>query len=141
MPKTRKYYEELACPLGMLENDDVRALRDAFHKGEPIELWTAQDGWKVTTIHPHYWNLDIPRRLKELPVIKPSVDWSQVPDCWNWMATDKDGGTFFFRTEPSIVGMYWKGSEHANIVVHMMHTSFVPGTCDWKDSLVQRPQV
>lgn len=70
---------------------------------------------------------------------KPSINWDHVSDIYKYMATDKSGSTYLFDNIPilSIDHMIWCKSSGRTIGVSGFK-SFNPGTCDWRDSLVQR---
>lgn len=72
---------------------------------------------------------------------KPSIDWSHVSPAYTHMATDKDGRTWLYHKEPTRQSEWVQFANlDAPIVKAESFVSFKPGTCDWKDSLVARPQ-
>lgn len=70
---------------------------------------------------------------------KPSIDWSHVAPQFKWIATNCDGYTWLYDDQPEILVKMWRYNGSHCIEVDAF-ASFVPGTCDWKDSLVQRPE-
>lgn len=70
---------------------------------------------------------------------KPSIDWSHIADEYKWLAVDECGHVYVYDTEPFVFDDYWKIkdglAERCTIL-----KSFKAGTCDWKDSLVKRPE-
>lgn len=74
----------------------------------------------------------------ELVKNKPSIDWSHVKPEFKYMATDSDGISYFYTDKPALCNEYWydNGSTHCEASAH---SSYKAGTCDWKDSLVKRP--
>ena len=70
---------------------------------------------------------------------KPSIDWSQVKEEYKWLSVDKDGGAYVYEDEPERSGSdYWFSHNGSLNEVNGL-ASYVPGTCNWKDSLVKRP--
>ena len=68
---------------------------------------------------------------------KPSINWDHVAPEYVAMATNGYRKTLLFCGVPEKVGESWL-SEYGSEVVRPF-ASFVPGTCDWRDSLVIRP--
>lgn len=73
---------------------------------------------------------------------KPSIDWSHVSPAYTHMATDRDGRTWLYHKEPLCGGRQWLDTCSLDFPVSRAGTfaSFKAGICDWKDSLVARPQ-
>lgn len=69
---------------------------------------------------------------------KPSINWSHVSPEYNYLAQDADGYGYLCGKEPSRNTTIW-GMESLYISATTF-TSYIPGTCDWKDSLVKRPE-
>jgi hypothetical protein len=71
------------------------------------------------------------------PTAKPSINWDHVGGEFNTMATDEGGLTFLHEDPPTLGSNLW----HCLGWIQLANdfTSFTPGTCDWKDSLVLRP--
>lgn len=69
---------------------------------------------------------------------KPSIDWSHVNERFQWLATDDDGKSYLYVEEPLQDEHRWEtGLTFASAA---NFASFVPGTCNWKHSLVKRPE-
>lgn len=77
--------------------------------------------------------------IYEEPKTKPSIDWKHVSPKFNYLATDENGITCLFEEEPSIEDTYWYCDTGYYLEANVF-SSFVEGTCDWKDSLVKRPE-
>lgn len=70
---------------------------------------------------------------------KPSIDWSHVEEDYKWLAVNAYGGADVYENEPKVgAGGYWYNPKGGSNKVNVL-ASYVPGTCDWKDSLVKRP--
>ena len=74
---------------------------------------------------------------------KPSINWDHVAPDYKWLARDSDGDAFLYMSEPHVdfedheLG-WWNTAGDA---IHpAAFASYTPGTCDWKDSLVKRPE-
>ena len=69
--------------------------------------------------------------------VKPSIDWSHVSPEYNYLAQDENGDGYLCGKNPQRTNMIW--SMEAPYISATTFTSYEPGTCDWKDSLVKRP--
>jgi hypothetical protein len=72
-------------------------------------------------------------------VAKPSINWEHVDSKFNYLAEDANGDAFLYEKEPFIT-MTAFGSRGGEIAEVHMFASYVKGTCDWKESLVKRPE-
>ena len=70
-------------------------------------------------------------------VTKPSIDWSHVSENFQWLAMDSGGLHHLFSEEPELISTEW--TTHALYIYAEHFASFTPGSCDWQDSLVKRP--
>ena len=70
-------------------------------------------------------------------ITKPSIDWSHVSPEYNYLAQDENGDGYLCGKKPHRASIAWS-METPNTRANTF-TSYVPGTCDWKDSLVERP--
>lgn len=69
---------------------------------------------------------------------KPSIDWSHVHPDYKWMAKDEDGEMWLYEVEPSLAVSGWVAGYLGGMQA-MCFASAKPGSCHWRDSLVQRP--
>lgn len=69
---------------------------------------------------------------------KPSIDWSHVSSEYNYLVQDSDDEGYLCGREPSRHTSAWGIDDPC--ISATTFTSYVPGTCDWKDSLVKRPE-
>ena len=68
---------------------------------------------------------------------KPSIDWNHVSPEYNYLAQDSNGQGYLCGKNPSRHIFAWvMNSPYTRATTF---TSYVPGTCDWQDSLVKRP--
>jgi len=114
-------------PFGELDRETKLALFAAWLDGAQIEC-SGMVG------HPGWYKFHTYR----VAVTKPSIDWSHVAPQFKWMATDADGRTFVYNAQPVLGFCGWDVAGMG--VIATAFASFTPGTCDWKDSLVRRPE-
>ena len=120
---------------GELAELDQMALFAAWLRGEVIENYCTNSKWYLNN-HPS-WANGVAYRIKPVELTKPSIDWSHVHEDYKWMATDEEGGTFVFTSLPRLKRDVWSNDHDEPEAA--IFTSFKVGTCDWKDSLVERP--
>lgn len=70
---------------------------------------------------------------------KPSVNWEHVSSKFNYLAEDADGGVFFYEDKPYTSTETWMVDNGDLTEAHVL-ASYTKGTCDWKESLVKRPE-
>ena len=71
--------------------------------------------------------------------VKPSIDWNHVSEDFKYLAMDADGECYIYSDKPSRGEWQWQWVSSLRLTVADHFASFTPGTCDWKDSLVKRP--
>lgn len=72
---------------------------------------------------------------------KDSIDWSHVHERYKWMARDSDGDAIIFENKPCIPTRYSRfWSPDGKFVFADDYASYKQGTCDWRESLVERPK-
>ena len=71
-------------------------------------------------------------------VTKPSIDWSHVSEDFKYLAMDESCLHHLFTEKPMQATLEW--ATHHPYIYAGHFASFTPGTCDWKDSLVKRPE-
>ena len=69
--------------------------------------------------------------------VKPSIEWSHVSENFQYLAMDSGGLHHLFTEKPEPIAVEW--TTHALYIYAEHFASFTPGTCNWKDSLVKRP--
>ena len=70
-------------------------------------------------------------------ITKPSIDWSHVSPEYNYLAQDENGQGYLCGKNPHRMNTAW--CMETPYTRATTFTSYEPGTCDWKDSLVKRP--
>ena len=69
--------------------------------------------------------------------LKPSIDWNHVSEGFQYLAMDADGESYLYTDKPQQGEWQWMSILRLAVADHF--ASFTYGTCDWKDSLVERP--
>lgn len=124
----------------LLDEAYGQGAKDFFkgYKGE-VHYFSASCRGFVGTDDPA-WAYTAVYRLMPAPATKPSIDWSHVSKDFKWLAQDEDGVAYLYSEKPTKDGeegrWTYEGGELREVSVF---ASFKPGTCDWEDSLVQRP--
>ena len=71
---------------------------------------------------------------------KPSINWEYVEERFKWLTTNMDGSTWMHEYKPTAgVAGIWLPSKGESFKINGL-ASYSPGTCDWQDSLVKRPE-
>ena len=70
-------------------------------------------------------------------VTKPTIDWSHVSPEYNYLAQDANGDGYLCGKNPHRKNTAW--TMESPYIRATTFTSYEPGGCDWKDSLVERP--
>ena len=125
---------KITTPFGLLDDETQNALR--VHGG-PYEVFQTNGAWGVC-ISP-WWGTTNTYRVKPRPLTKPSIDWSQVTQEWRWLVRDIDGSMYLYKVEPKKRYRGWV-FDAGNTIYCGHFVSCCPGTCDWRDSLVERPK-
>lgn len=71
-------------------------------------------------------------------VTKPTINWEHVHNKFKWVAQDNGGGCWLYEERPDKIDGEWNCSS-GDCAPAEGFVSLVHGTCDWKDSLVERP--
>ena len=72
-------------------------------------------------------------------VTKPTVNWDHVNSRYNYLAQDESGTCWVYEHVPILIEDEWASSRGDCTPADCLQ-SLVPGTCFWKDSLVERPE-
>ena len=112
--------------------------RVEVHFGEIPEYYN-QDGkyrtYVLQTLFPY--PVEIVKK-----VTKPSIDWNHVAPKYKYLSEDSDGSAFLYEEEPYVAddASAWC-AQSDELVEANGFASYMKGTCDWKDSLIKRPEV
>ena len=111
----------------------------AYVEGKKIQY--CDDGWDWDVVDNPSWDwIGIEYRVK--PVSKPSINWDHVHPDYKYLYMDSDGSSYIVASEPTqgVAFVCWLIEDDDGYVPAEIFASFVPGDCDWKESLVQRPE-
>jgi hypothetical protein len=72
------------------------------------------------------------------PSTKPSIDWSHVASEYRYLARDGNGCVYLYVHRPLKGLESWR--PRGEYFGARAFASYTPGSCDWKDSLVERPE-
>jgi hypothetical protein len=118
------------------------AVMQAALEGKAIEacsIFYKDDIWEEFKGEPYFNWFEFDYRVKEVQLTKPSIKWEHVHSEFKWMATDEDNQTYLYTVCPYLDEYLWDfvggqctGADY--------FASFVSGTCNWEDSLVERPK-
>lgn len=122
---------------GELTDEEAAAIFLAHRRGEAIETLNAYNEW-VKVSRPCWVYESVYRIKPEPPPHKHSIDWSHVAPQFKWMAEDEDGSAWIYDAPPSLDAEEWWREGDVVARVDDLFASYRPGTCDWKDSLVER---
>ena len=71
-------------------------------------------------------------------VTKPTVNWDHVSSRYNYLAQDESGTCWVYEHVPILIEDEWASSRGDCTPADCLQ-SLVPGSCFWKDSLIERP--
>lgn len=92
------------------------------------------ESWSVATAP--MWDPHTQYRIKQT---KPSIDWSQVSPEYKWLARDSSSLCgYLYKNKPHKDCGAWDSSGGCSKAG--VFASYRPGTCDWEESLVERPE-
>ena len=117
-----------------MTQEERAALFEAWFQGNKIEYYESGT-WYITELP--YWR---PNSAYRIALRKPSINWSHVAPKYKWLARDKQGKCWLLTQRPFEGKNDWL---FCNFETRMedQFASFDPGTCDWRESLVRRPEV
>ena len=139
---TDKMLEENTTPWGLLSLDMRNALQ-ACNLNE-LEIYMGVSGWTEPIRYPSLMDHTATLRKKPAPPTKPDIPWDAIKDEFKWAARNKSGVVYVFTHIPEVSPSFscWDmsysfGPQRSRNLGSLV--KFDPGTCDWQDSLVQRP--
>ena len=118
-----------------MTKEERTELFEAWFQGERIEYY--HSGEWCHAIYPA-WNPDTTYRIAPR---KPSIDWSHVAPEYKWLARDESGEVYLYTIEPELARDVWIARTMDLELRADTFSSLDPGTCDWWESLVRRPEV
>jgi hypothetical protein len=125
---------QITTPFGLLDDKTRAALQS---HGGPYEICIPFGAW--VDIGDPRWGPGLVYRVKPQQPTKPSVDWSHVAPEYKWLARDLEGAGWLYGEKPRQREDDWFPNKGKSGRAQLF-ASYTPGTCDWRDSLVQRPE-
>ena len=126
-----------------------------FGKGVVVEILTNGDRYPLAVEFPdicvEHYTLDgkyavcaaqilFPHPIEiTKKIVKPSINWEHVDSKFKYLAEDPCGSAFLYEEKPFIALTSW-GIQGGEAVEAFMFASYAKGTCNWKESLVKRPE-
>lgn len=88
------------------------------------------------------WVNTIIYRAKPAPVTQDVVPWEAIAPKWRWAARDSNGKLYLYDEMPNSDATFsWNPPVSGQCrALYNILANLTPGTCDWRDSLQQRPQ-
>lgn len=126
---------KITTPFGLLDPETQAALKA---HGGPYERYSCEAGEGFFDCQSPLWLQYVVYRVKSQPLTKPSIDWSHVAPEFKWLARDQNGSGYIYRYAPEIREKFWT-YRIGGCLSAKFFASYRPGTCDWRDSLVERP--
>ena len=73
-------------------------------------------------------------------ITKPSINWDHVAPKYKYLSEDSEGNAFLYEEEPYVAtdAFVWY-AQSDEVVEAIGFISYTPGTCDWRASLISRP--
>jgi hypothetical protein len=125
---------KITTPFGLLDEETRQAL---VAHGGPYEFFTYNGDWVEDV---NFTGLPAKTyRVKPQPLTKPTIDWSHVAPEYKWLARDFNGGGYLYEVKPERSHDFAIWSAYCGFASTKGFASYQPGTCDWGDSLVERP--
>jgi hypothetical protein len=139
---TRLHFDDLTkitCPPGMLDDDTFNRLR--AYDG-PLQWWVGNQ-WLRTSVRrsPDYLRQSgIVLRAEPAPLRPLIVPWHVLDDWIQWVARNENGEVWGYKSEPCASYLVGWQRGHRAIRLDDLIKGIDPGTVDWRDSLIRRPE-
>ena len=141
---TAKHFDDrtpIVGPFGLLDGDTQARLFHAMHNAGI--LFYGPDGWALREGKAPLSNVMV-YRAKPAPPTQDIVPWDALPDWVVWVGRDRSGAAWAYSYEPKKgSNCFLQSSGHETLRsarVDDSHKGYIPGTCDWRDSLQRRPE-
>ena len=103
--------------------------------GEALERYTLDGKYQLNVLQTLF-----PYPIEIVKKAKPSIDWDHVAPKYKYLSEDSDGIAFLYDEEPYVASDASAWYAQSNEVVEAVgFASYTKGTCNWKDSLIKRP--
>lgn len=116
---------------------DVYPVKVKFENGE-VEFYTS--GGHIFSNSTNQSLFQYPVKIvQDESATKPSINWEHVSSEFNYLAEDADGGVFLYEDKPYTTTETWMVG-NGDLTEANLLASYTKGTCDWKESLIERPK-
>jgi hypothetical protein len=122
-------------PFGRMPREAQLALFAAWLDGGVIQR-ADNGGWWPVDGPPEWWAVTA-YRVRPAPVTPDVIPWAALAPKWKWAARDKNGSVWVYDQTPILESVVWRTDEFEKIDRLL---AIRIGTCDWRDSLQQRPE-
>jgi len=117
--------------------DEIIEVVQAFKDGCEIECFHLGAGSWYPVLKPKW---DFSNYIYRVKLVKPSIDWSHVHEDFRFMARNEYyPESRLFTHRPEISASMWQPTD-GKVRSTSVFASYKPGTVDWQDSLVERPE-
>jgi hypothetical protein len=125
-------------PFGLLSPKTQKRLIAHRLAGGTLHL-LGQGGWRDIDKDAHIHSYITYRAKPDPEPTKPDAPWEFLPKWATCIAADKSGRMVCYELRPEMGVVCWRrpGGRYLEITDLQGVT---PGTCDWRESLVERPQ-
>ena len=136
---TDKMLEENTTPWGLLSVEMMEAF--SSNRFGDLEYYAGSGDWKEVTFWSRFDD-KITVRKKPTPLTKPDIPWEFIKEEYKWAARSAEGLVFAYTQKPDMYShCCWTSVGISDCrLIDTELWDFDPGTCDWKDSLVERPK-
>ena len=104
--------------------------------GEALERYTLDGKYQLNVLQTLFpYPIEIVKKAE-----KPSIDWDHVAPKYKYLSEDSGGIAFLYDEEPYVASdaSAWR-AQGDEVVDAVGFASYTKGTCNWKDSLIKRP--
>lgn len=123
--------------------NELKTYRDiikALSEGYEVECLSWVSGNWETIVRLNLELVDLDEKLGtqyRAKMTKPSINWSQVREDYNYLVRNSDGQALLYQSKPDLYEYMWY-THLGECSSASSYKSYKPGTCDWKESLVER---
>lgn len=121
-------------PLCFIGEEKRKALKAHSVAGGSIEVLSRGGVWRSCP-----WPAWTPSLVyRAAPLTKPTAPWEVLPDWATRIATDENGEIHCYEGAPDLSLHAWVTHDKFFEITPLKGVT--PGTCDWRDSLVEIPK-
>ena len=141
---TDKMLEENTTAWGLLSTE----MQNAFLACTAVSYYGLDGNWSKSNLSPHSLTTDktIVLRKYVAPLTKPDIPWDMIQEEYKYAVKNHYGNIWIYDFLPLVYnpaletkGYWYPSQRNADKKCISDFLKIDPGTCDWKDSLVERP--